>query len=62
MKEEADLKNEIEKIHFDFPTYGYRRIHEEILQTTGEMINTKRIRRIMTKYSKSSKCPVWSMF
>lgn len=51
MKEEADLKSEIEKIHFDFPTYGYRRIHEEILQTTGEIINTKRIRRIMTKYN-----------
>ena len=49
-KEEADLKGVIEKIHFDFPCYGYRRIHEHILQTTGEIINCKKIRRIMNKY------------
>ena len=48
--EEADLKDMIEKIHFDFPYYGYRRVHEHILQDTGEIINTKRIRRIMNKY------------
>lgn len=51
MREETDLKSDIEKIHYDYPAYGYRRIHEEILQTTGEIINTKRIRRIMAKYN-----------
>lgn len=51
MREEADLKSDIEKIHYESPAYGYRRIHYEILQTTGEIINTKRIRRIMTKYN-----------
>ncbi len=49
-KEEADIKGQIEAIHFDFPTYGYRRIHEQIIRSTGEIINEKKIRRIMKKY------------
>lgn len=50
MSEEADLKGQIEEIHIEFPYYGYRRIHEEILLKTGEVVNTKRIRRVMAKY------------
>jgi hypothetical protein len=50
MSEEADLRSQIEKIHYDNPTYGYRRIHEQILLDTGEIINTKKIRRVMRKF------------
>jgi transposase InsO family protein len=55
-REEADLKGVIEAIHYDFPAYGYRRIGEHILLSTGEVINSKKIRRIMTKYGLR---PVW---
>ena len=48
--EETDLRSQIEKIHYDNPTYGYRRIHEQILLDTGEIINTKKIRRVMRKF------------
>ena len=50
MSEEADLRSQIEKIHYDNPTYGHRRIHEQILLDTGEIINTKKIRRVMRKF------------
>jgi len=47
---DADLRGQIESIHYEFPYYGYRRIHEHLIRTTGEVINTKKIRRIMEKY------------
>ncbi len=49
--EDADLKQMIETVHEDFPYYGYRRIHEHILKTTGEIINEKKIRRVMKKFN-----------
>jgi len=48
---DADLRDQIEDIHYDFPYYGYRRIHEHILKSTGEIINTKKIRRVMDKFN-----------
>lgn len=47
---DADLRGMIEKIHYEFPTYGYRRIQKHIEKTTGEVINSKRIRRVMKEY------------
>ncbi len=49
--DDADLKKQIEEVHEEFPYYGYRRIHEHILKTTGEIINEKKIRRVMRKFN-----------
>ena len=49
--EDADLKKQIEEIHEEFPYYGYRRLHEHILKNTGEIINEKKIRRVMSKFN-----------
>ena len=50
LEAEMDLVDRIEQIHVEFPDYGYRRIHLHILQEDGEIINSKKIRRIMKKY------------
>jgi transposase InsO family protein len=49
--DDADLKKQIEDVHDEFPYYGYRRIHEHILKTTGEIINEKKVRRVMKKFN-----------
>jgi len=41
---------EKEKIHIEFPGYGYRRIREHLLRE-GVVVNAKRIRRVMNIYS-----------
>jgi transposase InsO family protein len=45
-----ELRAKIEKIHLEFPGYGYRRIREQLLRD-GITVNTKRIRRVMKTYS-----------
>lgn len=50
LSKDMDLREEIEKIHLEFPGYGYRRIREELLRS-GIRINGKRIRRVMRTYS-----------
>src|SRR5262245_31959353 len=50
MDRDLELKQEIEKIHLQFPGYGYRRIHEHLLRK-GLSVNGKRIRRVMKMYS-----------
>jgi transposase InsO family protein len=50
-KKDADLRDKIEKIHMDFPTYGYRRIHHHLLRYEGIRVNSKKIRRVMKEYS-----------
>ena len=47
---DMDLKRQIESIHMELPGYGYRRIHED-LKKRGICVNSKRIRRVMKKYS-----------
>ncbi|MQY69507.1 MAG: IS3 family transposase [Firmicutes bacterium] len=46
LKEEVDLRDQIEKICVDFPRYGYRRVTKQ-LQREGWIINHKRVLRIM---------------
>lgn len=46
---DAELRNRIERIHVDFPGYGYRRIREQ-LKREGIRVNSKRIRRIQQAY------------
>jgi len=51
---DADLRDEIERIHVQFPGYGYRRIREHLFKTQGRRVNHKRIRRIMGVYGLKS--------
>ena len=48
-KEDANLKDQIDKIHTVFPCYGYRFLREE-LKRRGYNVNTKRIRRLQRKF------------
>lgn len=48
-KRDLEVKDLIDNVHIDFPTYGYRKLHEQ-LKRMGQLINEKRIRRIQTKY------------
>lgn len=50
IKRDMELRSQIEKIHLEFPGYGYRRIREQLLRE-GVTVNTKRIRRVMRTYS-----------
>src|SRR5206468_3506168 len=43
------LRDQIERIHGEFPGYGYRRIVRE-LRRRGIAVNAKRVRRVMDKY------------
>jgi putative transposase len=43
---DADLRDEIERVHAEFPGYGYRRIREHF-RRLGVPVNHKRIRRVM---------------
>lgn len=47
-KEDADLRDKIEKIVLDFSGYGYRRVTRQ-LQKDGNKVNHKRVLRIMRK-------------
>ena len=46
---DADLKDRIEQIHAEFGTYGYRRLHAELLRQ-GLLVNRKKIRRVQAKF------------
>jgi putative transposase len=46
LKEEADLRDSIERIVLEFPGYGYRRVCRQ-LQREGGRINHKRVLRVM---------------
>ena len=51
LREEADtqVKELIDSVHIDFPVYGYRKLHVELLRR-GILVNVKKIRRIQLKY------------
>ena len=46
---DAPLRQQIEAIQAEFPSYGYRRIYEELVDR-GFKVNPKRIRRVMAKF------------
>jgi putative transposase len=48
-KTDADIKDLIDKIQVEFPYYGYRMLHEELLRR-GHLVNEKKIRRIQQKF------------
>jgi transposase InsO family protein len=43
---DADLRTRIEQVLNEFPTYGYRRVTEQ-LGRTGPAVNSKRVRRVL---------------
>lgn len=47
--EDLEIKEEIDKIHLEFPYYGYRPVTAE-LRRKGLLINRKKVQRIMQKY------------
>jgi transposase InsO family protein len=50
LQSDLELRGVIEDIHVELPGYGYRRVREHLLRE-GKTVNSKRIRRIMKKYS-----------
>jgi putative transposase len=48
-REDENLRKQIERIHEDFPGYGYRRVARE-LKRRGGNVNEKRVRRVMKKF------------
>lgn len=48
-KSDAQVKDLIDGVHIDFPYYGYRMLHAELLRR-GHLINEKKIRRIQRKF------------
>lgn len=58
-RRDADLKEQIEAIQLEHPSYGYRRILHQ-LRRAGQRVNAKRIRRVMAKYQLEP--AVWKTF
>lgn len=48
-KRDAERRDRIERIHLEFPGYGYRMLKQE-LQRQGLGVNAKRIRRVQQAY------------
>lgn len=46
---DTELRDLIEAIHLEFPTYGYRRLRAE-LQRRGMRVNHKRLKRVMQEH------------
>ena len=47
--DDEKLRERIERIHEDFPGYGYRRVARELVRR-GQKVNEKRVRRVMKKF------------
>lgn len=52
---DAQLRDEIEDIQLNHPYAGYRMVREYLFRRSGQVVNHKRIRRIMGKYSLSAR-------
>jgi putative transposase len=50
-KDDASLRELIEKVQLEFPKAGYRVVRIHLLRQLGLLVNWKKIRRIMSKYS-----------
>lgn len=49
LQEDLKTKDLIDRVHVEFPAYGYRKLHEELIRR-GYLLNEKKIRRIQRKY------------
>ncbi len=50
-KRDADLRDKIEFVQAEYSAYGYRTVRIQLLREYALVVNEKRIRRIMRKYS-----------
>lgn len=48
-RQDAELRDRIERIHLQFPGYGYRRLQRQLARE-GRRVNAKRIRRVQQEY------------
>jgi putative transposase len=48
-RQDSELRDQIERLHAEFPGYGYRRLDKQ-LRREGIVVNNKRIRRVQRKY------------
>jgi transposase InsO family protein len=46
---DTELRDHIEAIHLDFPTYGYRRLQAELARR-GIVVNHKKLKRVMKEH------------
>lgn len=46
---DAQNKDLIDSVHIEFPYYGYRKLHQQLLRK-GHLLNEKKIRRIQAKF------------
>ena len=53
-RNDASLRDSIEAIQSEYPQAGYRTIHQQ-LRRIGQRINSKRVRRVMAKFSLHAK-------
>lgn len=47
---DAELRDRIEAVQAEFPSYGYRRVHEHLERRDGLTVNKKRIQRVMRQH------------
>ncbi|HEY9653583.1 MAG TPA: IS3 family transposase [Coleofasciculaceae cyanobacterium] len=55
-KSEDGIKTEIARLAAEHPTYGYRRI-TAMLHREGQVVNNKRVRRLMGEMGLAAGCP-----
>ena len=59
-RQEADIRDQIEKVQAEYPFYGYRRVHEHLKRRLGILVNKKKLLGIMRKYG--LKALIWRGF
>lgn len=59
-REEAEIRDQIEKIQAEFPFYGHRRIYAHLKRRLGITVNKKKLLGIMRKYG--LKALIWRGF
>lgn len=49
LAQDLEAKDLIDSVHVKFPTYGYRKLHEQLIRM-GHLFNEKKIRRIQKRF------------
>lgn len=50
-RQDAEIRDKIERVQAEYSAYGYRTVGKQLFRHYGMVVNGKRIRRIMRKYS-----------
>jgi len=59
-RQEAEIRDLIEKVQAEFPFYGYRRVYQHLKRKLGITVNKKKLLGIMKKYG--LKALIWRGF